>query len=338
MKTKHLKAFKIYILIVILIFSSELLAAKTIKSSFGILQIKENQTTDENELYLGNKLLYHDIVSLSFENIYHLRNSDVILINIFYGGSGTPPAYFFVELSNNQSAQVYDIFSCNEGECLPTKKGEKIIVDLGFRDKKYKILTLQNSAQTIQIIHTKENESADTECSSLYDDFYIPYVKNKQCKELSPETINAAYSLHAYQALEEDSRLHMGIFQALSKNACNNHHVIDYDGFAMRVCQIFSSEIAFATSASTPYSIEFNQHGAVLRNTQKSDKKEWLYLGNKCNAFSKVHGKGAWKFDDYGKGTFTIRFDDNVSYPFDDVMGTEWKYKMDESVKKCNLK
>ncbi len=97
-----------------------------------------------------------------------------------------------------------------------------------------------------------------------------------------------------------------------AKNILCDSMLLQYDGDS------YNNTISLS-SKETLYSLEFNSHGAILKNLQNPDKTEWLYLGNKCDAFSKVHGKGTWKFDDYEKGTFTIRFNDKSTFPFDNL-------------------
>ncbi len=97
----------------------------------------------------------------------------------------------------------------------------------------------------------------------------------------------------------------------------------------------FETEKEFFISNKHSYTVDFNKHGAVLKESQNPDKTEWLYLGNKCDAFSKVHGKGTWKFDDYEKGTFTIRFNDKTTFPFDNLSDRFWKNNLPNQAQEC---
>lgn len=126
---------------------------------------------------------------------------------------------------------------------------------------------------------------------------------------------------------KEDSDLVLEGLKAKQKN--------EYEVYSCGSNILKSSPYIFATFASNPYTIEFNKHGAVLKESQKPDKIEWLYLGNKCDAFSKVHGKGTWKFDNYEKGTFTIRFDDKTTFPFDNLSDRFWKNNLPNQAQEC---
>lgn len=66
--------------------------------------------------------------------------------------------------------------------------------------------------------------------------------------------------------------------------------------------------LTFSLSQAAGYSVEYNQHGAILRNDS-----ETVYLGTSCDAASSQYGSGSWR---QGSTGLTVRFSDkSLEFP-----------------------
>lgn len=213
-------------------------AADSANTRYGKLVVKTHGDSNRELLVDGRVLFHVEGEYISIAQVFNMKRSAVALIDVNPGGSGTTSSYFFVTLRPNENPILTKDFDSMIGEIAPKQKGEEIIIDLGYRDKKHEILTYKAGKITIQKTNTKGKHlpANEDDCNYLYNDIYSEYVKNQNC-DLEPEKVAGMATARAYYGFTNDPRLNLKEFQILAKSSCKKWNLIAYSAFKKRVCE-----------------------------------------------------------------------------------------------------
>ena len=227
-----------YIIFYLLVFLTQTaFALDMAQTKYGRLEIKPIGEFEKG-LLLGSKVLFkRESGYLNIEKVFHIGNSEIVLVRNSEGGSGTIDSYFFVNLMPNSQPMLSEEFMAQGSEINPIQKSDRIIIDLGYNEGAHEVLTYQNGKQSIEKIKEKGKNKAANEddCNYLYNDIYVAYVQKRECNE-APEEVSGMATARAYYSISNDPHFHLKQFQDLSKASCKKGDYIKYSEFKKKVC------------------------------------------------------------------------------------------------------
>jgi|GEM_PF-865763 len=208
------------------------------QTKYGRLEIKSIGEDEEKRLLFGSKVLFkREYGSLSIKQVFHAGNREIVMICNSEIGSGTIDSYFFVNLMPNSPPILSEEFSCNNRKITnPIQEGDKITVDLGYKDGINEVLTYQNGKQSIEKIQAKDKSTAADEgdCEYLYN-MYVAYTQQGQCDQ-PLELVGGMASSRAYDEISNDPHFDLKWLQDLSKTSCESGDWVKYYEFKGAVC------------------------------------------------------------------------------------------------------
>lgn len=227
-----------YIVSLILILITQTgLALDKVQTKYGTIEIKSIGEIEKGVFYRNKVIFQQDGGYLDLEGVFHVGDSEIILVRNSDGGSGTIDTFFFVILTPDSKPIVLEEFMAQQNEIEPIQQGEKIMIDLGYHEGAHEVLTLHNKSQTISRDNStwKSKPADEDDCNYLYNEIYKPYVLERDCQE-APEDIRGMATARAYYLISNDPHFDLWKFQSLSKESCQQANLIKYSQFKQSVC------------------------------------------------------------------------------------------------------
>ncbi len=227
-----------YVVCLILILITQTgLALDKLQTKYGTIEIKSIGEIEKGVFYRNKVIFQQDGGYLDLEGVFHVGDSEIILVRNSDGGSGTIDTFFFVILTPDSKPIVLEEFMAQQNEIEPIQQGEKIMIDLGYHEGAHEVLTLHNKSQTISRDNStwKSKPADEDDCNYLYNEIYKPYVLERDCQE-APEDIRGMATARAYYLISNDPHFDLWKFQSLSKESCQQANLIKYSQFKQSVC------------------------------------------------------------------------------------------------------
>ncbi|MEQ1527027.1 MAG: hypothetical protein ABL911_09815 [Gallionella sp.] len=214
------------------------------ETRFGFLTVKKSAQDEYKKsiVLLPNTMLVEiEDDALSVERVYQIAGDDVVMIQRNCTGSGCSPSIAFITLRANGTHVASQWFYTNTGNTInPVKVGDKLIVDLGFDEGVQKTLTYENGETTVQrsvpaipAIGEAGNPGA---CKWLYQDLYIPHIKEERCNQ-NPEDIGGRSTSRTYTSLSYDKHFNLDRFEKMARVDCENKLITTYEIFQQQICK-----------------------------------------------------------------------------------------------------
>lgn len=227
----------LFVLIQMITFIQGVFAAESVTTKYGKLTVMKDSESNPELLCNGKIIMKGEGGYISIGQVFEMKDSAVVLIESNMGGSGTVSGYSFLTLKSNSKPTTTDEFFSWLGEIQPKQKGDEIIVDLGYNEKKHEILTYKGGKISIKKLSTKGKQKTANEddCNYLYNSIYTEYVKAQNC-EAEPEEVGGMSTARPYYAFNNDPRFNLKTFQNLARSSCKKWDIIKYSAFKKQVC------------------------------------------------------------------------------------------------------
>ena len=293
---------------------TDIKASKNLPTKYGMVTIK-NIIEDKIGLFVDGKLIFErEYGHLGVQNdaIYHLSDSDVVIIYSDEGGSGTPPYNAIFILKAGSSPNLSEWFQ-SAIEFNPVQEGNKITIDLGMSKSNHNILIYQNGQISTQKLTDKGGMVDDDTCNYLYNDIYVAHVQKQSCYE-PPESVSGMATERQYMTYENDSHVNLTALQEISKGSCKKHNLIKFSEFKALVCEgvtkapaldsraMVLKMIEYASDASSTHEQEIQQIKFQIESLPKPEK------GNKKAARAiNENGLASFKESDFKKAVIEFK-------------------------------
>ena len=228
---------KYAVCLILILITQTVVALDKVQTKYGIIEIKSIGEIEKGVFYRNKVIFQQDGGYLDLEGVFHVGDSEIILVRNSNGGSGTIDTFFFVILTPDSKPIVLEEFMAQQNEIEPIQQGEKIIIDLGYNEGAHEVLTLHNKTQSISRDKSawKSKPADEDDCNYLYNEIYKPYVQGRDCQE-APEEIGGMATARAYYSLSNDPHFDLGKFQSLSAKSCQQANLITYSQFKQSIC------------------------------------------------------------------------------------------------------
>lgn len=213
---------------------------------YGVLEVVK-----KNDIYAD---VLHNGVSLSkgvedkfqqyasFHSVYHLKNSDVILLESSGGGSMSLSYYFFVEMKKDGNHVLSNSFMTFQQPSLMSFSNDVIVIDGGFEKGERRVFTYKKGLLKESVLHAKGMKMLNPDlCDDLYYIYYEFHESLKQddCENSPIFALNGnAYrnfrEISNQQGFNED-----GFFSAVRTDCRKKKDgaVLTYDSFSEKACR-----------------------------------------------------------------------------------------------------
>lgn len=230
------KMFGLACMLFLLLTAQLAFASESANTKYGLVKIKRlNQS--ERAILIDSKVLLKKEADLDINNIFNINSDVAILISSDKGNPGDVSTYFFVILKSKSKHIISEELAPVTGRINAKQVKDKIILDLGYENRKHVVATLYNGKITVKKSASKSKHISKEECSYLYNNIYLEYVKDKNCK-IRPEEISGMATEREYQRFSHDPSLNLRLFQKISKESCLTGKTISNEEFKKKVCSM----------------------------------------------------------------------------------------------------
>ena len=202
----------------------------------GELEIREGEWGDF-QIFLDDTVIKKtEAFVVEIEHKYKVKEGHVLVICQGYGGSGTTPDYFIIDIQKNKPPIITQAKASKDYSFSSRLKNDVVEIDLGFDSGFRKYMVYKNGKQQMEKRPVSETVGDKEDCTYLYENMYRDFIKEKKCEE-EFAIIKGLSSKRYLRALSHDPRVNLEPLAPLAKKSCLSQSAIKYSEFQKLICQ-----------------------------------------------------------------------------------------------------
>ena len=210
--------------------------SKKISTITGTLEIKRVASNDNRIIFNGKNIKKTGSAYVSLEKKFSLKESTILLISIVDNGAHSTSSYFIIELFKNNKYIITPEMEPVSGFISYSFDNGKLLINLGKDSGFKKHATYKKGKLDIKKVKINKTSKADDgDCDYLYENVYIPFVKNNICSE-DPLYAGVASIIQETFIIKNDPRLNFKQLINISKKDCKNKSPAMYSKFKSLIC------------------------------------------------------------------------------------------------------